>query len=235
MPADRRPAVTPHLVLGLAALVAGILLLAGNLGFTAATSLLRYWPAALVVIGVAKLVRAGSAGGAVAGSAWLGAGTWLLASNMGVMRVTLWDAARTYWPLLLVVLGLSMVRQTLRRGRDGGTPLDTRSDLHVVAILGGNKGASGSQSFRGGELTALLGGVNLDLRETRMQDGRAVLDVFTMWGGLELRVPEGWIVENRMVVALGGYEDRTRPVGSPDAPRLVLRGTTVMGGVEVRN
>ena len=62
-----------------------------------------------------------------------------------------------------------------------------------------------------------------------------MLDVFTMWGGLELKVPEGWIVENQMIVALGGYEDRTRPVGAPDAPRLVLRGTTVMGGVEVRN
>jgi Domain of unknown function (DUF5668) len=232
---ERRAVVTPHLVLGVAALLAGILLLAGNLGFTAATSLLRYWPAALVVIGIAKLVRAGSVGGAVAGSAWLGVGAWLLANNMGVMRVTVWDAARTYWPLLLVVLGLSIVRQTLRRGGETGPRLDLRNELHVLAILGGNKGSSGSHAFRGGELTAILGGVNLDLREARMRDGRAVLDVFTMWGGLELRVPEGWIIENQMVVALGGYEDRTRPVGSPDAPRLVLRGTTVMGGVEIRN
>jgi hypothetical protein len=232
---DRRQIVTPHLVLGLSALLAGVLLLASNLGFAPAGHLLRFWPAALVVIGVVKLARANGVGGAVAGAAWLGIGAWLFANNLGVLRITLWEAARTYWPLLLVALGLSMVRQTLRRTTSPGRHLDARNELHIVAILGGNAGASASQAFRGGELTAILGGVDLDLREARMQNGRAVLDVFTMWGGLELKVPEGWVIENQMIVALGGYEDRTRPVGAPDAPRLVLRGTTVMGGVEVRN
>lgn len=231
---DRRPFVTPHLVLGVAALVAGVLLLAGNLGFAPASRVLRFWPAALVVLGLVKLARAGSVGGAVSGAVWLGAGAWLFANNLGLLTITLWDAARTYWPLLLVALGLSIVRQTLRR-RDPEPALDPRNDLHVVAILGGNTGASGSHAFRGGELTAILGGVELDLREARMLNGRAVIDIFTMWGGLELKVPEGWVVENQMVIALGGYEDRTRPVGAADAPRLVLRGTTVMGGIEVRN
>jgi hypothetical protein len=233
--ADRRPLATPHLVLGLLALVAGLLLLASNLGFAPAAGLLRYWPAALILLGLAKLTRACGIGGALAGSAWLGVGAWLLANNLGVLRVTLWDAARMYWPLLLVALGLSIVRQTLRRAREPRARPDLRDELSIVSILGGNKGASGSQSFRGGELTAILGGVDLDLRETRLQNGHAVLDVFTMWGGLELRVPDGWVVENQMTVVLGGYEDRTRPVGAADAPRLLLRGTTVMGGVEVRN
>jgi hypothetical protein len=222
-------------VLGVSALAAGVLLLAANLGFTAAHGLLRFWPIALVFLGIAKLARSSSLGGSVAGAIWLGMGTWLFANNLGVVRVTIWDAARTYWPLLLVALGLSIVRQTLRRARTPERQLDSRDELQIVAILGGNKGSSGSHAFRGGELTAILGGVDLDLREARMHNGRAVLDVFTMWGGLELKVPEGWIVENQMLVALGGYDDRTRPVGAPDAPRLVLRGTTVMGGVEVRN
>jgi hypothetical protein len=235
MCADRRPIVTPQLVLGVTALLAGVLLLAGNLGFAPARDALRLWPAALVVIGIVKIVQSQGLFAATGGFVWLAVGAWVLATNLGVLRVSVWEAARTYWPLLLVALGLSIVRQTLRRGHRDSRTLDRRSDVHVVAILGGNKGASGSQAFRGGELTAILGGVDFDLRDVRMQDGRAVLDVFTMWGGLELRVPEGWVVENQMVVALGGYEDRTRPVGAPDAPRLVLRGTTVMGGVEVRN
>jgi hypothetical protein len=159
----------------------------------------------------------------------------LLSGRLGLVRLTLREAAATYWPVLLVLLGLSIVRQTLARRYDGDPATDQRDELHVTAILGGNKGSNGSHAFRGGELTAILGGVDLDLTQARLANGRAVLNVFTMWGGLELRLPEGWIVENQMVVALGGYEDRTRPVGSPDAPRLVLRGTTVMGGIEVRN
>ena len=235
MRADRRAIVTPHLVLGLVALVAGVLLLAGNLGFTPARAALRYWPAVLVLLGIGKLLRSRGVGGAIGGALWVGAGAWLLSSRLGLVRLSLWEAAATYWPALLVMLGLSIVRQTLARRYDADPVLDRRHELHVMAILGGNKGSNGSHEFRGGELTAILGGVDLDLTQARLANGRAVLNVFTMWGGLELRLPEGWIVENQMVVALGGYEDRTRPVGSPDAPRLVLRGTTVMGGVEVRN
>jgi uncharacterized membrane protein YhdT len=234
-PPERRTLVTPHLVLGVLALVAGVLLLAGNLGFAPAAAHLRYWPVALLVIGAAKLIQAASLAGTIGGMAWLVIGAWLLANSVGVLRVTLWQAAAIYWPVLLVVLGLSIVRQTIGRRRDDDRLVDRRDELHIVAILGGNKASSGSHQFRGGELTAILGGVNLDLTQARLANGRAVLEVFTMWGGLELRLPEGWIVENHMMVALGGYEDRTRPVGSHDAPRLVLRGTTLMGGIEVRN
>jgi len=61
-----------------------------------------------------------------------------------------------------------------------------------------------------------------------------VIDVFAMWGGIEVRVPEGWAVENRVFPFLGGVEDRTRP--APDATqRLVLKGMVVMGGMEIKH
>lgn len=235
MTAARRPMVTPQFVIGLVALTMGVLLLAGNLGYAPAYGLLSYWPAALVVIGLAKLIQAQSLGGAIGGSLWMAAGAWLLATNLNLVRLTFSEAVHTYWPLLLVGAGLSIVLRTVRRGTAPKLGVDPRNELHVIAILGGNKRASGSQSFRGGELTAILGGIELDLTRAHIANGDAVLDVFTLWGGLELRVPEGWVVDNQMVVFMGGYEDRSRPVGDPQAPRLVLRGTTTMGGVEVRN
>jgi predicted membrane protein len=79
-----------------------------------------------------------------------------------------------------------------------------------------------------------MGGVMLDLRKARMT-GEAVLDVFAMWGGVELQVPESWAVDVRVTPLLGGVEDRTRPATDPSAPRLVLRGTVLMGGVEIKN
>ena len=134
--ADRRAIVTPHLVLGILALVAGVLLLAGNLGFAPASELLRYWPAALIAIGGIKLVRSHGIGGAIGGAIWLGAGAWLLLYRLGLLHVSLWEAAATYWPVLLVLLGLTIVRQTLARRRDGDRAIDRRDELHVVAILG---------------------------------------------------------------------------------------------------
>jgi hypothetical protein len=62
-----------------------------------------------------------------------------------------------------------------------------------------------------------------------------VIQVFAVMGGLELRVPEDWVVENKIVAFLGGADDRTRRRVTPSTQRLILRGFVMMGGVEIRN
>ena len=61
----------------------------------------------------------------------------------------------------------------------------------------------------------------------------AVLDVFAMWGGIEITVPPDWAVSNRVVPIMGGADDKSS--GTQDSRhRLVLRGFVVMGGVEIK-
>ena len=88
--------------------------------------------------------------------------------------------------------------------------------------------------FRGGDLNAFMGGVELDLRQAAIAEPPAVIDVFAMWGGIEIRVPERWSVDPRVTAILGGFEDKTR---SPDdsTERLVVRGLVLMGGIEIKN
>ena len=89
-----------------------------------------------------------------------------------------------------------------------------------------------TSSFKRGELTAVMGGIELDLRSASTTGGEATLDVFAFWGGIEIRVPPDWTVVNQVTAILGGSEDKS--VGSRDARnRLVLRGFVIMGGVEI--
>ena len=62
-----------------------------------------------------------------------------------------------------------------------------------------------------------------------------MIDVFTVMGGHEIKVPETWSVVTKAVPIMGGIEDRTRAPQAPQAPRLVLRGFIMMGGVEIKN
>ena len=55
-----------------------------------------------------------------------------------------------------------------------------------------------------------------------------------MWGGIEIRVPPDWTVISRVDPILGGYEDKTTPP-KDDSKRFVVRGSVVMGGIEVKN
>jgi predicted membrane protein len=231
---DRRSLVTPQLVFGLLVCAFGIILLLGNLGFAEARSYLRFWPVALMALGAAKVLQARSLAGTVAGLAWVFLGTWILGWNTGWIQTNVWWALRTYWPALLVFFGLSLVWSTIRRNRGDGAALDSRNEVKALAMLGGVKWASDAPDFQGGEITAVMGGAHLDLRRATLHN-RAVIDTFAMWGGIEVVVPDTWAVELRGTPILGGFEDKTRGPLDPNAPRLVVRGIAMMGGVEIKN
>jgi hypothetical protein len=105
--------------------------------------------------------------------------------------------------------------------------------VDVTAILGGFERRVHTQDFRGGEVTAVMGGCALDMRAASMT-GEAVIDVFAFWGGVTLKVPPDWTVVLEGTPIMGGFEEKT--VSPPDgSKRLVVRGYAIMGGVEVRN
>ena len=62
----------------------------------------------------------------------------------------------------------------------------------------------------------------------------ATLNVFTMWGGISIRVPQDWTVMSQGVPLLGGIDDKTVPPAMP-GKRLVIQGYAIMGGVEIKN
>jgi hypothetical protein len=113
--------------------------------------------------------------------------------------------------------------------------VDSSSMFKELAVLSGIERRNISQTFRGGEATAILGGIEIDLRECRMASGDAFVDVLAIMGGIELRIPKGWTVESRVSALLAGFEDRSEPPVVPGAPRLIIRGTVFMGGIEIRN
>jgi hypothetical protein len=105
----------------------------------------------------------------------------------------------------------------------------------TTAILSGRQHHDVLESFVGGEASAFMGGVQLDLRNSTMSESSAVIEVFVMMGGIDVRVPADWLVVNNVDAVMGGVDDKTRPTGGENAKRLVLQGTVLMGGLNIRN
>lgn len=230
----RRRTHKAQMIVGLIVATLGIVFLLDNLGYPAAKGALAYWPVILIVIGLSKVIQARNVPEAVGGSVWGLIGTWILLNNLHVIDLSFWRGIRTFWPLILVGVGLSILWRALSERRDEGTPPDSRNVIKATAFLGGLKRSSASKNFEGADATAIMGGVHLDLREASIAN-EAYVYLFAMWGGVELVVPQGWMVDIQLTPVLGGIEDKTRPVADPDAPRLIVRGTVLMGGLEVRN
>lgn len=227
-PAERTRPIAPQLVMGLLIIVIGLLFTLENVGLLEAHDYLKFWPAGLIAIGLVKLWQGGS--GTFMGSIFVFAGVWLLLESMGIVTMSLWNL----WPMLFVLVGGSMVWRGLYGRRVEENPLDSHSTVSAMAVLAGVNRRSNAKTFRGGDLTAVMGGCQIDLTQATI-DGEAVIDVFAMWGGIELRVPENWSVSGRVTPLLGGYEDKTHPAPDATNQRLLVRGFVIMGGVEIKN
>lgn len=222
--------LTPQMLFGLLVMAAGVLFTLDSAGVIRADEYIRFWPVGLVAIGGLKLWQSRRGSGAVGGAIFLGVGIWLLLDELWVFRVPLVDL----WPLLLVVFGAYLVWQGLSERVPPASGREIDSSLSAMAILGAVSRTNHSKAFRSADLTAIMGGCELDLRQAAI-NGEAVIDVFALWGGIEIRVPENWTVDSQIVPIMGGVEEKARALAGASGHRLVLRGFAIMGGIEIKH
>ncbi len=105
----------------------------------------------------------------------------------------------------------------------------------VVAAMGGRKFKSFAPMLRSGSVTAFMGGVELDLRQSTIVES-ATLSLRAFMGGVDVLVPVGWRVEVAKSVVMGGITNRTDPDGvDEDAPLLLIDAVITMGGIEIHS
>ncbi|WP_229445436.1 LiaI-LiaF-like domain-containing protein [Massilia sp. Leaf139] len=239
--ADR--GATSQVLMGVLVIAVGLLFLLDNLDFIDVHDALVFWPLIFIFAGVAKLLDTTTPNGYLVGLAGIGIGVTMILHRLGIIYFS-WRAA---WPLILIAVGAMVVYRAMtgqRTARFGVVAVDDKDapqdplakevqTVDVTAVLGGFERRVHTQDFRGGEVTAVMGGCSLDMRGASMT-GEAVLHVFAFWGGVTLKVPPDWTVVLQGTPIMGGFEEKT--VAPPDSTkRLVVRGYAIMGGVEVRN
>jgi predicted membrane protein len=235
MESSPRIRISAQLVLGLTIAAAGVLFTLDNLGIVRAGEYIEYWPVALVAVGILQMAQARAAAGVAAGGILIFVGSVLLGNSLGLMRMNVWD----FWPLFLVIVGGRIVWQAFsrdvrnQRGVDAG--VGTGSMTSAIAVMSGFSRTVASQNFRDAELTAFMGGGKLDLRGATLAGGQAVVSVFALMGGFEIFVPEAWNVIVEVTPFMGGVDIKARTSTDPSAPRLVVRGFVMMGGVDIKN
>ena len=116
--------------------------------------------------------------------------------------------------------------------RSGNSP----DRINDTAFFGGVEHRVQSSDFRGGEVTAIMGGVKLDLRDAETTRDEVTVEATALMGGVEIIAPRDWEVEVSGTSILGGFEDKRsfRTSAEKGRPRLIVTGTAIMGGVSIR-
>lgn len=233
---DRVRPATGGFIISLLIIGAGIVLLLDNLGILNARDFWQYLPLGLVALGVGKVLNAGNrTGSLVFGALLIGAGMLWFLDNLGFVRFD----ARLLPPVIIIGLGVLMLARTLDRssrcGATGSTIQSSDKQVNIWTVFGGSRRVIDSPDFRGADVFSMFGGVDLDLRPARIVEN-AVVEANTIFGGVEIHVPPDWAVELNGMGVFGGYDDTTlHPPDGTSAPRLIVTGSAIFGGVTVKN
>ena len=228
---------SPQFILGSMIILIGVLFMLDNLDIMDAGTILRFWPAVLVVYGASKIAQSRHLQGQIFD--WIAAsiGVLMLLDRLDFINFRVWD----WWPIILIIIGLNFLRGSLKQKKGLAThpfeDVSTDADAFIrnTAMLSGVRRIITSKEFQGGEITSIMGGCEIDLRDADMKGNEAQIEVNVVMGGVQLRVPLGWSVSVEATPIMGGVEDKTYVSKEGSTKKLIISGTVLMGGVEVKN
>jgi len=225
-----------RILISLFIIIAGIILLAENLWFDTHINIWEWWPLILIIIGIGNFTQPASNRQPFTGMILIGLGVIFLGNALDIFYFNIGDL----WPIILILVGLAIIRG--HAWKSGKEILDHDS-INLSMMLGGGEYRFSSKQFKGGKVTAFMGGGTLDLTEAEMDGDEVELDVFAMMGGLEIRIPKHWQINVQATPLMGGVDDKTYNSNNISdsgdftqaVKRLTIKGTLIMGGLEVRN
>jgi len=223
--------------LGGVAILAGLVLLGLNTGFIPITwkSIIFSWQMLLIAIGVISIFGRDSY---VPGIILILVGGIFIIPKFGFLPFSIHSL---FWPAILIAVGLIVLFKGFRR------PIGPRWNkdnlvlddgyINEETIFGGTKQKVTHQSFKGGKISCIFGGAEVDLTNAALAPGEHILEISAIFGGASVIVPTEWkvIVKNSSI--LGGFEDKRRIIKeSPDPSRvLIIKAEAIFGGGEIKS
>ncbi|MFN2363611.1 MAG: LiaI-LiaF-like domain-containing protein [Halarsenatibacteraceae bacterium] len=185
-----------------------------------------YWPLILIFAGIYNLLTnpAGRLGGLIV----LLIGLFFQMNNLDYIIASEYIS---FWPVIFILIGVSLLFDSKGKGKE----ID-REKLNIFNMFSGSEYRIISNNFRGGSSITIFGGADIDLSGANISEGEARLDVFTLFGGADIYVPEDWQVVVKGLPIFGGWDNLTRQnINHENSKVLSVSCLAIFGGVDIKN
>ena len=210
--------------LGLAAVAIGLLLLLRNLHVISFDYWGELWGGILsfllILVGCMILVKRSRW---IWGLLFLSAGATIGLRALHIVDVNFWQIV---WPILFIAVGFAVLLSLVKDGK-----ISKMKVKHMAAAWSGQSEKVEGE-YTGGTISSVFSGVDLDLRQADIQDG-AVIELFVLFGGVDIIIPNDVVIKNEVTAILGGVDDKTSP-GVKAKKTLYIRGECFFGGIELK-
>ncbi len=143
-------------------------------------------------------------------------------------------------PLILIALGVLIIfrRRSAYHYNDwkSGKTFD-KDYIDEVAIFGGSHKIITSDNFKGGNITSIFGGSELDFTQCKLAEGDVIVDIVMIFGGANFIIPRDWNVRINVTPIFGGFSNKMmRNPGVPldNTRTLIIKGVAIFGGGEIK-
>ena len=222
-------------IIGVVLVLAGLFLVMRNTGVFPEfiDNVIFSWPMLLVVIGLVMTLGAAEK---TSGVIVMAVGGFFLIPM--IFRET-FHAYNMFWPSIFIIVGVIFIASK-RKGWNSVTSTATVGDdfIDYVNVFSGGERQIVSENFRGGRISAVFGGMELDLTKAKLATGRNELEIACVFGGATLIVPDDWNISIEVTPVLGGFSDSRKliPGRTVDTTKqLVIKGAVVFGGGEIKS
>lgn len=191
------------------------------------------WPMLLVTIGL--IVTLGSSGSKSSGVIIMAVGAFFLIPK--IFRETF--DVDMFWPSIFIIIGVIFIFSRRRTWNPNSIVSKSGDDyIDLVHVFSGGERQIVSDNFKGGKITAVFGGSEIDLTKASLAPGVSIIELACVFGGTTLIVPDDWNVKIEVVPVLGGFGDsrKLHPGRTIDmSKQLIIKGAIVFGGGEIKS
>jgi predicted membrane protein len=235
---------------GLVLIIVGGVLLAEKMG-VAFPFWLFTWQSFLILLGIITGIKH-----KFRNASWLimvGVGGFFLADEL-IADISL---KPYFWPIAIMGLGLLFMFRPKRRWKfkdrwekpydeinkeidhesmKHTEPTSTDDMIDSTSIFGGVKKVITTKDFKGGDIVCFMGGAEINLSQADIT-GPVTIEIMQAFGGTKLIVPPHWEIRSEAVAIFAGIEDKRPPMPGTFDPNkiLILKGTTIFGGIEIKS
>lgn len=142
--------------------------------------------------------------------------------------------------VFLVAVGLSIIVKSLFHNKNDQevakkieeAKKDGKSMDSQMAVFSGTDRVYKDEVFSGANLTAIFGGINLDLKDAKFTSD-TVIKAFTLFGGIDIRVPDDIIVKLKSGFIFGGFSDDRKNPSEKGKHTIYIDAAGAFGGVTI--
>ncbi|KGG80679.1 hypothetical protein Y919_04710 [Caloranaerobacter azorensis H53214] len=218
-------------IFGILLVFIGIFLLLGEFGMidiTIGEFISKYWPSILIVIGVYKLLTDSIS--KTTGIILIIIGGIFQLRNSQYFNIFEYNL---FWPIVIILIGVYV----LFSSKDGVWKVSSKDTLGVFTLFSSSNNKNISRNFKGGSITVVFGGADVDLREACISGEQEIkIDVLIVFGEVNICVPEEWNVIVKGTHIFADCNDRvTKNKFDADKPTLIISSFVVFGEIKIMN